>query len=214
MPREQMIHRGWMAVAAVVVALAGAPAPARAQQSADELARELSNPTAAVAGLTSNFDFTTFTGDLPGAGDESSISYLFQPSLPFPQANGNNILFRPAIPVVFNQPLPVTVGTMPGFESSGANLGEIGFDLAYGGTTEGGVLALAGMVGTLPTATDDALGKDQLALGPEIAIGVVKPWGVLGGLVAHQWDVAGGAEGVETSRTTIQYFYAFTLGGG
>lgn len=214
MPREQTLDLRLMAVATIVVAIAGAPAPAMAQQSADELARELSNPTAAVSAMISSFDFTTFAGDRAGAGDQSSFGYVFQPALPFPQGNGYNILFRPAVPIVFNQPLPVTVGDMPSYRSSGANLGEIGFDLAYGTTTESGVLALGGLVGTLPTATDDALGKDQLAFGPEVAIGVVKPWGILGGLVAHQWDVAGGADGVETSRTTINYFYAFSLGGG
>jgi hypothetical protein len=215
---KERTRETWPARIAVCAILIGAPAVASAQnqgsQDADAVARELANPTAAVASMTSNFDFATFAGDREGAGDQSSFSYVFQPGIPFPQGNGYNLLFRPAVPVFFNQPLPVTVGDMPSYRSSGANLGEIGFDLAYGTTTESGILALGGLVGTLPTATDEALGKDQLALGPEFALGVIQSWGVVGGLAAHQWDVAGGADGVETSRTTIQYFYAFTLGGG
>lgn len=69
-------------------------------------------------------------------------------------------------------------------------------------------------MGTLPTSTNSSIGKDQLALGPEFALGVVKKWGVVGALVGHQWDVAGGKDDVETSSTIIQYFYGFGLGRG
>jgi hypothetical protein len=180
------------------------------QQSADDLARELSNPTSALASMNANFEFRTFQGDLPGADEQSAWNFLFQPVIPFPQSNGYNILFRPAIPVFFNQPVfdPANSTFSPK-----AALGDIGFDLAYGTTSQAGLLYLFGMVGTLPTATDDALGPDQLRLGPEIAIGLVKKWGVIGGLLSHQWDVAGSND-VDTNLTSVQYFYAFGLGGG
>jgi len=213
-----------------MMAVFAALSPAAAQeQSADELARELSNPTAAVAGMGSNIDFRTFKGTLPGAEDQSAWSYTFQPSIPFPQSNGYNILFRPAIPVLISQPVfrpgegptpkidqfgNITSATSIGSFEGVAALGEIGFDLAYGTTTKSGLLYLGGMMGTLPTSTNDSIGKDQLALGPEIAIGVLRKWGVAGALVGHQWDVAGGKDDVETSSTVMQYFYAFSLGQG
>ena len=52
--------------------------------SADELSRELSNPNSPLASLTFKQVYTSYKGDLPGAGDQSSNMTLFQPVFPFP----------------------------------------------------------------------------------------------------------------------------------
>jgi hypothetical protein len=182
----------------------------QAQEDADEVARRLSNPAEPNWSLTSNFDATWFGGDLPNAQDQFAVNYLFQPAIPTPiESIGYNLLFRPAIPVFFNQ--PIYDGGTSEFSSSGFQLGNISFDLALGTTTESGLLYFFGVVGSLPTATLDDI-KGQWAFGPEFAVGVAKPWGVVGALVSHQWDVEGGVE--KTNVTGGQYFYAFTLGGG
>lgn len=184
---------------------------AQEEKSAAEIAAELSNPTAAVAGLSSNFNFTEYDGNLPGADDQRGWNYLFQPSFPFPQDNGKNVLLRPAIPLLLKQ--PVFDSATSTWSDEGA-LGDVSFDLAYGGTnSETGVLMLYGLVGTIPTATDDAVGSDQWQLGPEFAIGVVKSWGVVGALITHKWDV-GGDRTTNTNITGGQYFYAFPFGDG
>ena len=193
------------------LSLAGT-APAQDQQTQDQdpadntaLARELSNPTAALMGLGSSIDFTSFAGDLDGA-DRSAVSYLFQPGLPFPQANGYNLLFRPAIPIQFNQ--PVFDANTQAFGSE-ASFGNIGFDLAYGTTfPDSGFLYFVGMVGSVPSASSEEL-RGQWAFGPEVAIGVAKPWGVVGMLLTQSWDAEGGDE--STNTTGGQYFYAFAL---
>jgi len=188
--------------------IVGLSANATAQEkSAEEIAQELSNPTAALAGIGSNLDFQALDGDLAGAGDQNSFTYLFQPSLPFPQDNGYNLLVRPAIPLVFQAPVLDGAG---GFRNEGPELGNIGFDVAYGTTYDSGLLFLFGVVGELPTNTDDAVGADQWRLGPEVAIGLVKKWGVVGALITHKWDVAGDDD-PDTSITGGQYFYAFPL---
>jgi hypothetical protein len=222
---KRCTHIGTCGLAVLLITASLSAQEAPEEKTADELALELANPTSALGSMTSNIDFRTFQGDMPGAGGQSSVTYLFQPSIPFPQSNGYNLLFRPAIPIMFNQPVfRPTEGPTPVVDQFGhtgqlsgmgdfqgeAGLGESGFDLAYGTTTKSGLLYLGGMAGTLPTSTNEFLGKDQLALGPEFAIGLLKKWGVVGALVAHQWDVAGGAENVETSSTSIQYFYALT----
>ena len=74
-------------------------------------------------------------------------------------------------------------------------------------------MVVGGIVGTLPTATDDALGLDQWLLGAEVAVGKVSEWGVLGLLVSHQWDVAG-EDSFSTSITGGQYFYTVNLSDG
>ncbi len=109
------------------------------------------------------------------------------------------------------------------FDNLNVNLGDITVDLVYAGTemqSKGhGHLWGVGPAGTLPTATNNALGGDQWRLGPELFGGIIRPWGVLGGLISHQWNLGGGDGGPGSndqafSTTTAQYFYAFGLGKG
>ena len=127
------------------------------EKSADEVAKELSNPAGSLASLSNNIEYTTFKGDLPGAGDQDAWAYTFQPVLPFPVGDqGRRIIFRPLVPVPLNQPVfKVNKGK---FEDADVNLGDITFDLVYAGTEmkdkHSGYLWGIGGAGTLPTATD------------------------------------------------------------
>jgi hypothetical protein len=175
------------------------------------MAQKLANPTNPIMTIGNNFDYVTFQGDLPGAEEESSFRYLFQTVFPFKLADGKGtVFFRPAVPIFFNEPVPDGLG---GFSSEGTDLGDIGFDLSYGQTSKGGWLYGGGVVGTLPTATSDQLGKDKWALGPEVLFGKVAKWGVVMGLFTHQWDVAGSGD-AKINNTALTYIYAFSLGGG
>jgi hypothetical protein len=69
------------------------------------------------------------------------------------------------------------------------------------------------VAGSIPTATDDAVGLDQWLLGPELIFAYMQPWGVLGVLASHQWDVAGD-DHFDTSITGGQYFYSFNIKDG
>jgi len=178
--------------------------------SAAEIAAALSDPNTTLGSMNLQFDYIAFKGDIPGAGDAEAKRMLFQPSLPYPLTETKNLFIRPAIPVIFNQDVPTPGG---GFDSEGIDLGDISFDAALAVTLPGGFVALGGLAGTLPTATEDSLGLDQWLLGPEAAFAMVRPWGVMGVLVSHQWDVAG-EDDYDTSITGGQYFYAFNLGGG
>ena len=181
-----------------------------ATPSAEEMALKLSNPTAPVMTLGNNIDIVQFDGDLDGASDEISVRYLFQSVFPFKLDDQSSILFRPAIPVFFDEPVPEPNGE---FGSEGVDLGDIGFDLLYGRTESSGLLWGFGAVGTLPTSTSDVLGKDLWAAGPEALLGKIGKWGALIGVLSHQWDFAGSGKG-EIDVTTFNYVYAFQLGGG
>ncbi len=183
-----------------------------AAPSAAEIAKELSNPATPVSSLGNNIEYRKFKGDLPGADDQESWVYTFQPAFPFPMGDGKILAFRPAFPVLLQQ--PVFDATTSSFDDKGVELGDIPFDLAYGGTSKSGLITLAGLFGVLPTHTDDAVGSDQWRLGPEFVLGVTKSWGVLGGLFSHQWNVGGGSDEPDTSLSSLNYFYAFNLGGG
>ncbi|MFV8817352.1 hypothetical protein [Haliea sp. E17] len=181
-----------------------------ARPSAEEVAAELSNPNTAMGTMNFNFDYVAYQGDLPGAGSQEATRLLFQPSLPYPLDETTNVFVRPAIPVIVKQDVPSGAGQ---FNDVTWELGDIGFDLSLGKTLPGGIVLLGGVTGTLPTATDDNAGLDQWLLGPEAAVAMVRPWGVLGVLVTQQWDVAGKND-YDTNVTGGQYFYAFNLGGG
>ena len=182
-------------------------------KSAAEVARELANPNTSLGTMTFNLDYLNFKGDLPGADDQKAFSLTFQPALPVPLGEGLNFFARPAIPIIFHQDVPTENA---GYRNAGVNLGDIGFDTAVGKSFKTGLVLIGGMVGTVPTATDDDIAGKQMRLGPEGLVGVVKKWGVLGVLVTHQWDVAtvGNREDYDTSITGGQYFYTFNLGQG
>lgn len=178
--------------------------------SAAEVAAALSNPNTNMGSMNFQFDYIAYGGDIPGAGSAEAWRMLWQPSLPYAISESTNLFMRPAIPVVFSQDVPQPGG---GFSSRGVDLGDIGFDASLARTLPGGIVLLGGVAGTLPTATDDDLGLDQWLLGPEAAVALVRPWGVAGVLVSHQWDIAG-EDAYDTSITGGQYFYAFNLADG
>lgn len=183
------------------------------RKSAEEIAHELANPNSTLGTLTFNLDYTNFKGDLPGADDQNAFGLTFQPSLPVKLGPGLNFFARPAVPVVFYQDVPAGEG---GFRNSGFDLGDIGFDSAIGKTLHNGMILVGGLVGTLPTATDDDIAGKQLRLGPEGLVGILKSFGFLGILVSHQWDVAtvGDRADYDTSVTGGQYFYTINIKNG
>ena len=178
--------------------------------SAAEIAAALSDPNTSLGTMNFQFDYVAYKGDFPGAGSAEAQRMLFQPSLPYKLDETSNLFVRPAVPVIFNQDVPDPRG---GFNAEGVHLGDISFHASLAKSLPVGIVVVGGLTGTLPTATNDLLGRDQWLLGPEAAIAVVRPWGVLGVLVTHQWDVAGDND-YDTNITGGQYFYAFNLGNG
>jgi hypothetical protein len=182
-----------------------------ATPSADEIAKQLANPNSPLASLTFKFQYRTYVGNLPNADNQDSTTLTFQPALPFPLANGNLIIFRPAIPLLLDQPVfnPASLD----FDSE-FGLGDISFDLIYASTNKKtGLMLAGGIFSTLPTATNSELGKQRWTLGPEFLIGKITKKHVLGALPNHQWDVAGSGES-DINLTTAQLFGIYLPGGG
>ena len=183
--------------------------------SAEEVAKQLSNPNTSLAMLNFNFDYVDYDGFLPGADGAEALRLSFQPSFPYPLGDGKNFFLRPLIPLMYNQPVPVvgdqSIGPQsPIIQSSGLELGDISFDAAIGKSYSNGMILVGGVVATLPTATSDQVGLDQYLLGPELLVAKVGSWGALGLLLTHQWDIAG-EDSFDTSITGGQYFYTINL---
>ena len=176
--------------------------------SAEEIAAALANPNTPMASMTTKLQYRTFEGDLPNADDQSSTTLLFQPALPFVAGKGQ-VFFRPALPIVFDQP-NFNIATSDFDEDTG--FGDLAFDLAYGETTESGVLWAAGIISSLPIGSDD-LSSDLYTLGPEFLIGKITPNWVIGAFPNHQWDIGGSGDG-DVNLTTIQLFGTLIPGGG
>jgi len=119
------------------------------------------------------------------------------------------LFIRPLIPIIFTSPVPTNGGTE--FESSGVQLGNIGFDFSVGKTNEKGFMYLVGIAGVIPTATHPEM-EGQMALGPELALASVQKDFVYGVLISQLWGVQNVAE--KTNVLNGQYFYAKPLGGG
>lgn len=196
------------------------------QASVAELAKELANPNTVLGTMNFNFDYMHYQGDLPGAGSQNSAIFSFQPVLPIPLNKTTNLFVRPNIPVHFSQP---TYGAN-GFENIGFNLGNISADIAVGKTFPSKTVAVIGAFASFRTASNDALKSPYTLIGPELALGQIFKWGVVGIMVNHSLnvnkidatstdsfttmgdDIWIASEGGESaSITSGQYFYVVTL---
>ena len=179
------------------------------EKTADEIAKELANPNTPLATLNFKNQFRFFDGALPGAEDQSSYTLLAQPAFPFSRDDGSMIFFRPAIPVIINQPIYEGEGKW----SSESGLGDIGFDLAYGKTMPSGVIWAVGSFFSLPTATSALLGTQRISAGPEFLIGKFAKNYVVGIYPNHLWDVGGWGDN-KVNVTGGQAFATYLPGGG
>ncbi len=186
---------------------------AAGEKTAEEIAAELRNPATPMSTMVTKWEYRTYEGSLPGANDQTGKSMLFQPAFPIPLGEGKVFAFRPAVPIFFDT--PYFDGNSGQYESSTTTIGDIGFDMMVGKSFESGLIALGGMVGTLPWASDDHVSANQYRLGGEAMVGYMQSWGFVGALVSHQWDVGGyGSNKEDYSTTAINYIYAFSLGDG
>lgn len=199
-------------------------------ESNDELAKKLANPNATLGQMAFQFDYLSYSGNLPNAGGQSSFALNFQPSLPIPLSKEVNLFVRPNIPIYFSQP---TFGAN-GFENAGFNLGNISADVAVGKTWPSKFIGIVGVFGSFRTATDDALKSNFTMVGPELMVAQVFKWGVLGAMFNHAWSTksidadpatfttltddmwaahasAQSTSGESASVTAGQYFYVINL---
>ena len=199
------------------------------EKSINQIAREMSNPLAAFWRFDYEAQYSTFQGSIPGAEDQTSLSHLFQATLPFRQKDGKGWVFRFELPFFPDQPIywadrgyaewrirqedPTT--QEGGFwEPTHGHTDAVSFDLVYGGVKDSGLILSYGLAGILPTTSDTSNGRQQLILGPEVNIGKMTDWGVYGALISHIIDVAEKKDKgtPDTTQTTIQAYFSYGLG--
>ena len=189
-----------------IVAVAAACFPAHAQDSADELAKQLSNPVASLISvpLQYNADFNI------GSEDGTKQLLNVQPVIPTSLSDDWNLITRVIVPVVHQDDV---------FGNSGSQfgLGDTTPTLFFSpkAPTSGGWIWGVGPVFLLPTATDDLLGAEKWGVGPSALALKQTPGGwTVGVLANHIWSVAGEDARADVSATFLQPFLARQLSGG
>jgi hypothetical protein len=135
-----------------------------------ETGRKLSNPIGDVWALSARFDLNFADGEVNLGDPKIGSKLIFQPILPFPLygsgANKWNFITRPTIPVLCSASVPTGFNT---FDHKGG-LGDIQLPMVISPPT-GKLLLGAGPTFLLPTATDDAFGRNQWGAGPALVVG-------------------------------------------
>lgn len=172
----------------------------------DDLAKELANPGGSNATMNFKFDYRKFDGNLPGAGNQDSLTTTFQPVLPFKLGNGDTLIVRPAFSYVLDQP---SFDANAGKFNRSDGFADIGYDVLYSTQRDAWTLG-AGVVGAIPVGSKVS-GKNWL-LGPSALAVNTTDWGIFGLFPFHHQKVAG--NGADYSVTSLQYFLFYGLGDG
>lgn len=209
----------------------------RLKMDINQIARELSQPATSLASYALETSFRTFSGSLPGSDDQTELTFHFKPTVPIRLSNGKNIIIRADIPMHQSEPeWRVDVGhpiwkvdedyTEPLLRQSPqvtpdsghfryvhGHMGDIGFDVAYGGVSDNGFISMYGIAGAFPTTQNIQGDRNHALIGPEVAFGKSAEWGVAGAWLKQLISV-GGNERFDTNETTIEVFFAYELNNG
>ncbi len=183
-----------------------APSLVWAQQDADALAQQLSNPIASLISvpIQTNFDFGA-GADNEGFGFTANV----QPVVPISISDDWTMISRTILPIAYRDYLPT-----PDDDTFG--LGDVTQSLFFSPKESGreGLTWGVGPAFLIPTATDDVLGTGKWGIGPTgIVLQQSGDWTV-GALANHIWSFAGDDDRDDVSQTFLQPFAAYALGGG
>jgi len=173
-----------------------------ASEAEQDLARQLTNPVAALVTVPLQLNYNS---DIGPADDGKQWVLNVQPVIPFSLNEDWNLISRTILPIVGQQDVFPGAGSQNGL---GDTVQSLFFSPAA--PTAGGWIWGAGPVFLLPTGTDDLLTTDKWGIGPTaVALRQQGPWtsGLLGN---HIWSVAGNSDRRDISTTFLQPFLSFT----
>lgn len=190
-----------MKIATLLLTCGSLLLPALAPAQEQNLAKQLSNPIAALISVPvqANYD-----EDFGVDNEGSALRINVQPVIPFSIGPDWNLISRTILPVLSQDDIPT-----PGTSEFG--LGDTVQSLFFSpkAPTAGGWIWGAGPVFLIPTATDETLGSEKWGLGPTaVALKQTGPW-TYGALANHIESFAGTSRRADVSATFIQPFLTY-----
>jgi hypothetical protein len=172
--------------------------------SAEELAKKLSNPVAALISIPFQDNMDMGIGNFNG----SKNTLNFQPVVPISLSAKLNLISRFIIPIVSQRNI-----TGQGTSQNGLSDAVVSawFSPAV---AKNGVVWGVGPVFLVPIATNDLLGTKKFGVGPTaLVLKQANGWTV-GGLVNQIWSVAGDANRSDVSQMFVQPFLSYNWKSG
>jgi hypothetical protein len=183
------------------LALCLATPPAKAEDQAAELAKQLNNPVASLISVPfqSNWDFGL------GEGSGQKFTLNIQPVVPLSITEDWNLIVRTIVPVIDQNGIFSGSGSQAGLGNTTQS-----FFLSPKAPGPGGIIWGVGPVGYYPTATDRLLGPEKWGLGPTL-VALAQPGGWTVGVLANQiWTVGGNDSQQDVTAAFVQPFLAYT----
>jgi len=186
-----------------LVTLTALPAAlAEERPSAEELAKKLANPVAALISVPfqGNYD-----GDIGPVDEGERWTLNIQPVIPFSLSDNWNLISRTIVPLVDQKDLFEGAGSQSG-------IGDILQSIFFSPVdpTASGWIWGVGPAFLFPTGSDDLLTADKWAAGPSVVVLKQEgPW-TYGGLVNHIWSYAGDDDRGDVNASFLQPFVTYT----
>lgn len=194
-------NRGVLVVLAGAMAISSEATAQAEHHDADELAKALSNPVAALISVPFQYNHDATYGE-----DGSRNTLNIQPVVPFSISEDWNLISRTILPVIDQHDV------VPGRNQFG--LGDVVQSVFFSpkAPSDSGLIWGFGPAALIPTGTDD-LGAETWALGPTVVLLKQDGRWTYGTLANHLMDVAGDPR-ADISSTFFQPFAARSLGSG
>jgi len=206
---------GWIATISSPARAEAPPEPS--EQNLDAVGQKLANPLSALWSLSFSINAPQFfDGDVNTGDAEVGGAMIFQPVMPIPMyGKGEDqwrMITRPVLPLVFSAPEPTGFNE---FDHHGG-IGDIQLPmmLAPSDRITGHFIAGAGPIFLFPSATANALGQEQWAMGPAVVFGYKTEKATFGVFPNYFWKIGSAGQDAGTpdvSQMSLLYFFTYKL---
>lgn len=168
-------------------------------ESAEDLAKQLTNPVADLISVPFQFNYNTHI-NTQNTGHQTYLN--FQPVIPIELNKNWNIISRTIVPVVDQVNIVPGSGTQFGLSDT--------LQSFFLSPSSSNIIWGVGPALLIPTATHQLLGTERWSLGPTaVVLKITGPW-TIGALGNQLWSVAGNSSRPPVDQTFIQPFLSYT----